>query len=663
MPRRMLGFCPKSAAMVAAPTPVDEQLRLTILKGLRLLDSEPEDIFDRVVRLAANILDVPIAAVSLIDEHRQWFKSRVGLEASETPRDWAFCAHAILHDETMVVRNALEDHRFVDNPLVVGDPCIRFYAGVPITAASGTPLGTLCVIDRKPRQPSEMQLQVLQDLAALLRREIAQRERSLSIRQVSRDVIGALQNSDAFFRVTFEQAAVGMAMVDLNGAWLRVNSKLADIVGYTPEELKGLTFQDITHPADLDQDLGLVQQLLRGETSQYQLEKRYRRRDGGLVWVNLTVSLVRDGQGQPQYFVSVLEDIDARKQAQNALLALRRDLEERVEQRTASLQMANDMLTDVIQQRTESEVALRASEAELRAVLEHANDAYICIDHAGVIVEWNRQAEVTFGWPREEAVGLRIDETIIPAAQREGHRQGLNRLGRTGVSKMLNERMELVAATRNGQSLSVEMSLYRLPSVSGQLRYCAFLHDISERKALQQSLEDQLRRDVLTGLPNRRELLERLPQAMGRTRRSGKASAVLFLDLDGFKAVNDQLGHRAGDELLRQFAQRLKGCLRETDTPARLAGDEFVVLVELLEDPQRQVHALARKVEAVMAQPFDLLGRSAQVGASIGIAVCQPDGHESADELLAAADQAMYAAKRDRKASLRSASEGQNGPA
>lgn len=193
------------------------------------------------------------------------------------------------------------------------------------------------------------------------------------------------------------------------------------------------------------------------------------------------------------------------------------------------------------------------------------------------------------------------------------------------------------------------MSLYRLPSDSGQPRYCAFLHDISERKTLQQSLENQLRLDALTGLPNRRELLERLPQAIGRTRRSGKASAVLFLDLDGFKAVNDQLGHQAGDDLLKQFAQRLKGCLRETDTPARLAGDEFVVLVELLDEPQRQVNCLARKIESVMAQPFELLGRSAQVGASIGIAVCQPDGRESADELLASADQAMYAAKRDRK--------------
>ncbi|MGH6646909.1 PAS domain S-box protein [Aquabacterium sp.] len=635
--------------MVPASTPVDEKLRLTILKGLRLLDSEPEDIFDRIVRLAANILDVPIAAVSLIDENRQWFKARVGLEASETPRDWAFCAHAIHHDDTMVVPDALEDHRFVDNPLVVGDPGIRFYAGVPITASSGTPLGTLCVIDRQPRQPTEMQLHALEDLASLLRSEIAQRERRLTVRRVSREVIGALQDSDAFFRVTFEQAAVGMAMVDLSGTWLRVNQKLADILGYTPDELKNLTFQDITHPADLDQDLGLVNQLVRGEASQYQLEKRYRRKDGGIVWVNLTVSLVRDGEGVPQYFVSVIEDIDARKQAQNSLLALRRDLEQRVVQRTASLQTANDMLTDAIQQRTESEAALRAREAELRAVLEHANDAYICIDQAGVIMEWNRQAEVTFGWSREEAIGLRIDETIIPAGQREGHRQGLGRLGRTGVGKILNERLELTAATRGGQTLSVEMSLYRLPSDSGQPRYCAFLHDISERKTLQQSLENQLRLDALTGLPNRRELLERLPQAIGRTRRSGKASAVLFLDLDGFKAVNDQLGHQAGDELLKQFAQRLKGCLRETDTPARLAGDEFVVLVELLDEPQRQVNCLARKIESVMAQPFELLGRSAQVGASIGIAVCQPDGRESADELLASADQAMYAAKRDRK--------------
>jgi len=422
-------------------------------------------------------------------------------------------------------------------------------------------------------------------------------------------------------------------------------------------------FRSAQQLANLDQDLVQVRQLLSGEASQYQLEKRYRRKDGGTVWVNLTVSLVRDGQGAPQYFVSVIEDIDARQQAQNALLALRRDLEQQVAQRTASLQSANHMLQAAVQQRTESELALRASEAELRAVLEHANDAYICIDHAGVILEWNRQAELTFGWPRDEAIGLRIDETLIPAGQREGHRQGLGRLGRTGISKMLNERLELTAITRGGQTLSVEMSLYRLPSDSGQHRYCAFLHDISERKALQQSLEDQLRMDALTGLPNRRELLERLPQAIGRTRRSGKASAVLFLDLDGFKAVNDQLGHHAGDELLRQFAQRLKACLRETDTPARLAGDEFVVLVEFLDEPQRQVSSLAAKIESVMVRPFDLLGRSAHVGASIGVAVCHPDGRETADELLALADHAMYAVKRARKDKLGSDSKARHGSA
>ena len=635
--------------MVPAPTTVDEKLRLTILKSLCLLDSEPEEIFDRIVRLAANVLDVPIAAVSLIDEGRQWFKARVGLDATQTPRDWAFCAHAIHHTTPLIVPDALQDLRFVDNPLVVGDPSIRFYAGIPITASSGTPLGTLCVIDRQPRQPSPAQIQVLEDLAALLRREIAQRETALAVRSVSVEAIGVLQESDAFFRVTFEQAAVGIAMVDLNGAWLRVNRKLADIVGYSQDELMRLTFQDITHPGDLDQDMSLVNQLLRGEAQQYQLEKRYRRQDGAIVWVHLTVSLVRDAAGEPQYFVSVIEDIQARKQAQASLQALRRDLEQRVEQRTASLQTTNDMLMLAIQQRTESEAALRANEAELRAVLEHANDAYICIDQAGLIMAWNRQAEVTFGWTRDEAVGLRLDETIIPAGQRDGHRQGLDRVVRTGVSKMINERHELTAATRDGRSLSVEMSLYRLPTTNGH-RYCAFLHDISERKALRQSLENQLRQDALTGLPNRRELMERLPQAIGRTRRSYKASALLFLDLDGFKAVNDRLGHQAGDELLRQFATRLQGCLRETDTAARLSGDEFVVLVEFLEEPARQTRCLADKIEEILAEPFDLMGRQAQVGSSIGIAICEPDGHEEAEALLAAADQAMYVAKRARKA-------------
>lgn len=159
--------------MAEAAIPGDEEQRLATLRSLGLLDTPPEERFDRVTRMALRLFDVPIALVSLVDDDRQWFKSRQGLDAPETPRTVAFCAHAILGDEVMVVEDALDDERFADNPLVSGDPNIRFYAGAPIEGPDGSRLGTLCLIDRKPRTLDADDERTLEDLAQLITDEIA----------------------------------------------------------------------------------------------------------------------------------------------------------------------------------------------------------------------------------------------------------------------------------------------------------------------------------------------------------------------------------------------------------------------------------------------------------------------------------------------------------
>lgn len=152
--------------------PDNEQQRLETLRSLKILDTSAEERFDRLTRMAKRMFGVPIALVSLVDENRQWFKSCIGLEASETPRDISFCGHAILGEDIFIIPNASEDGRFADNPLVVGEPEIRFYAGCPLRALNGQKLGTLCIIDQKPRDFGRDDLEALQDLAAMVEREL-----------------------------------------------------------------------------------------------------------------------------------------------------------------------------------------------------------------------------------------------------------------------------------------------------------------------------------------------------------------------------------------------------------------------------------------------------------------------------------------------------------
>ncbi|MES9993307.1 MAG: sensor domain-containing diguanylate cyclase [Candidatus Thiodiazotropha sp.] len=153
--------------------PRNERSRLESLQSINVLDTPAEERFDRLARMAKRLFGVPIALVSLVDENRQWFKSCIGLNARETPRDISFCGHAILGDKVFVIPNAVEDERFADNPLVVDNPKIRFYAGCPLRSPDGHKLGTLCIIDREPRDFSSDDLEVLVDLAAMVEHELA----------------------------------------------------------------------------------------------------------------------------------------------------------------------------------------------------------------------------------------------------------------------------------------------------------------------------------------------------------------------------------------------------------------------------------------------------------------------------------------------------------
>ena len=163
--RRLLKVVKSPNARMKAPIPDNEAQRLAALREYRILDTGAEQAYDDITALAAYLCDVPIALISLVDESRQWFKSRVGLNEQETPRDVAFCAHAILQSEPLIVQDALKDARFADSALVTRAPYIRFYAGFPLSSPEGFALGTLCAIDRKPRQLSASQKTAMQTLS------------------------------------------------------------------------------------------------------------------------------------------------------------------------------------------------------------------------------------------------------------------------------------------------------------------------------------------------------------------------------------------------------------------------------------------------------------------------------------------------------------------
>ena len=200
--------------MAAARLPDDEQDRVRALRGYEILDTPPEQAFDDLTLLASVICEAPISLVSLVDGQRQWFKSRIGMDLAETPRDVAFCAHAILEPrEVLVVPDATADQRFSDNPLVTGDPQIRFYAGAPIATSSGHAVGTLCVLDRKPRELTQRQREALQSLA-----------RQAATQLDLRSALSALRRTQETMRLYQEQLEASQLKLERANALLETQS-------------------------------------------------------------------------------------------------------------------------------------------------------------------------------------------------------------------------------------------------------------------------------------------------------------------------------------------------------------------------------------------------------------------------------------------------------
>ncbi len=452
--------------MKIAPLPHNEQERLTELKKYNILDTEPEAIFESMVQLAAYICQTPIAAISLVDENRQWFKAIIGINAKETPRDVAFCAHAILQNDPMVVADALLDERFYDNPLVTGGPEIRFYAGIPLVTPSGLHLGTLCVIDIEARELAREQIDAVKTLADSV---MAHLDLRLSHKEI-RKYVDELQLSATIF----ESASEGIVVTDKDNRFITVNPAFTTTTGYLISEVIGKT-----------------------------------------------PSLLSSGKQSQEFYEKMWKDL-------------------------------NNL----------------------------------------------------------------------------GHWDG-----------------ELWNKRKDGELYAEWLSIKVIFNEDGSKRmHLAIFSDVTEKKQADEIIWKQANYDLLTDLPNRRLFSDRLEHEIKIAHRTNRSLALLFIDLDYFKQINDTLGHEIGDMLLIKATERINESLRESDTVARMGGDEFTAILPQIDSPE-DAYRIGRAIIEKFTQPFDLNGNSVTISASIGLAL-YPNDAVDGKELLQNADKAMYRAKK-----------------
>jgi len=296
--------------MVPAGLPLNEPQRLDALHGFDILDTPPEEAFDRFTRIAAKILDVPIALVSLVDEARQWFKSRHGLDVAETPRDWAFCSYVVKDDQILVVEDATRDARFADSPLVVGAPEIRFYAGAPLRTRENYNLGTLCVIDRQPRRGlTPQQTALLTDLADAVVNQLYLHKLASELQraQLAQAQLGAIIEYCG-------DAVIGKSVDGTITSW---NTGAQTLYGYTPDEAIGQHATLLVPPALLGEWERMVDHIAGGEAVE-QFETVRLAKDGQEIDVSVSLSPIRDRGGGLTGFSTIARDISQQKQIEKA---------------------------------------------------------------------------------------------------------------------------------------------------------------------------------------------------------------------------------------------------------------------------------------------------------------------------------------------------------
>ncbi|KKO45194.1 diguanylate cyclase [Arsukibacterium ikkense] len=415
----------------------------------------------------------------------------------------------------------------------------------------------------------------------------------------------SLHASEQAFSQTFDHAAAGIAHISIRGQFLRINPHFANMLGYSPAEMLDMSFQQITHPADLEHDQQQFDQLRQDIIASYTLEKRYFNKAGNIIWVKLAVAKVLEASDGTPYFIAVVQDISAQKLAEQQLLE---------------------------------------SELRFRTLLDNAPQISVQgYDEFGTTIYWNRASELIYGYSKEEALGRSLLDLIIPIEAHSEVRKAITFMAEHAEPIPAEE---LTLRRKDGSLISVfsNHAVVKLPDKTPQI-FCIDI-DLTERKRQAKELAFLAEFDPLTQLPNRQHFSNRLSSAVKLAKRNQQFLAVLILDLDHFKDINDSFGHQTGDSLLLQVSERLNLCCRETDTLARLGGDEFVFLVEQLAQPEDAAR-VADKILQQLHTPF-ALGQQNDVNVAASVGICVYPVHaDSAEALLQGADAALYRAKAD----------------
>ncbi|BCA78549.1 hypothetical protein AOP6_0336 [Desulfuromonas sp. AOP6] len=402
----------------------------------------------------------------------------------------------------------------------------------------------------------------------------------------------------------------------------RFNERWAQMIGYSLAEIAPVsiaTWEKYAHPDDLARSAEALQRHFDGEVEDYECETRMKHRDGHWVWVLDRGRIIsRDDVGQPLWMAGTHLEITARK---------------------------------------ETEMALRQSEEYHRSVVEVLAEGIIIQDVEGRIIECNPSAKRILGLSDEAIRGSLLMELGEKAVRADGSPyppdQYPVRRCRRDKQPIYDDVVGIHQASGNILWLSLNTQpVYDTKEQEGGraslLAIVTSFVDITTQRQQQQQLEFLAHYDALTQLPNRVLLVDRLKQAMAQVKRRNQQLATVYIDLDGFKEVNDRYGHDVGDELLKTLAERLRGVLREVDTVARMGGDEFIAILSDLSDSEAVVPLIERLLECC-SQPFEMQGLKVQVSGSIGVTFYPQIGSVEATQLMAQADHAMYQAKQSGK--------------